>query len=251
MGDNKWIHIPLLHTSPNQCVYEPSVKTEDRACYNREMAGNIFAPSVIYDEEKQMCIMTEGYWSAKRSVQEMAVKEIQTGTIIPEGITFGQNANRAAVSQYTLNLLAEIMRDSGNNKIIITSTLRTAEDQARAMYQNIVGKGFKYNYSLYGPTGDKVIKAGEKAKQKGGTKEQIMAAMTEEIKRIGPSKVSRHAGDPAVINVVDIAPSSLTDTKAFAREIKKRGIFLLQPPADPAYHLEVKQNNGHEKKVLP
>jgi hypothetical protein len=156
-------------------------------------------------------------------------------------IEFGKNANKAVVSEHSTNLLKEIMRASKNHKIIITSTLRTAEDQARAMYDNIISKGFDYNYNLYGSTGDKVIKAAEKARSKGYSKEKILEAMTAEINRIGPGKVSRHAGDPKRINVIDIAPSSVTHKEAFVKEIKKRRIFLLQPPADPAYHLEIKQ----------
>jgi tetrahydromethanopterin S-methyltransferase subunit H len=114
------------------------------------------------------------------------------------------------------------------------------------MYNNIIAKGFQSQYNLYGPIGDRVVKVAEVAKKKGLSKAEILKAMEDEIWRIGPRKVSNHAGDPNLVNVIDISPSTITNPKDFVREIKKRGIFLLQPPADPAFHLEIQQ-----KQILP
>ncbi len=162
-------------------------------------------------------------------------------TNIPSGITFGRNANRNVVSQYTVNTLSDIMRASGNPNIVITSTLRTPEDQARAMYNNIVSRGVQYNLNLYGPAGDRVVNVAAQGQQQGLTRDEILAAMAAEIRRIGPGRVSRHAGDPNVINVLDISPHSIRNRQAFVQEIRARGIFLIQPPRDPAYHLEIRQ----------
>jgi hypothetical protein len=65
--------------------------------------------------------------------------------------------------------------------------------------------------------------------------------MVQEIRRIGPGKVSRHVGDPSVINVIDISPASITNRQNFIREIRESNIFLITPPRDPAFHLEIKQ----------
>jgi hypothetical protein len=70
--------------------------------------------------------------------------------------------------------------------------------------------------------------------------------MEKEIIKIGPGKVSRHCADPAVLNVVDIAPSSISKKQAFEDAVDaaigqgKVSKFIL-PPTDPAYHLEIPQ----------
>ena len=162
-------------------------------------------------------------------------------TNIPAGINFGPNANRNVVSQYTIDMLSAIMRESGNPNVTITSTLRTPEDQARAMYNNIVSRGVQHNLTLYGPAGDRVVNVAAQGRRQGLTRDQILAAMAAEIRRIGPGRVSRHAGDPNVINVLDISPHSIRNRQAFVREIRERGIFLIEPPRDPAFHLEIRQ----------
>ena len=184
---------------------------------------------VIYDEQRQLCISTVPLVFSTPAVA------------VPAGISFGPNANRSAVSQYSLDLIKAIMIDSGNNSVLITSTLRTAADQARAMYENIIAKGVKYNYSLYGAAGDKVVKVAEQGIKKKHSKEQILTAMENEINRIGARKVSRHAGDPSKLNVIDISPRSVTFKDEFIRQVQKRKIKLLKPPDDPAYHLEIPQ----------
>ncbi len=162
-------------------------------------------------------------------------------THLPTGISFAKTANRSSVSQFSINLLYDIMIESGNSNFIITSTLRTPEDQARAMYQNIKAKGYKFNYKLYGANGDKVIKVAENAAKDKLSEKEIMAAMVKEMNKIGPGKVSKHAGDPNKINVIDIAPSSISNRKAFELAVEKRKIYMLKPPDDPAYHLEIAQ----------
>lgn len=146
-------------------------------------------------------------------------------TNIPGGISFGPNANRGVVSQYTINMLSDIMRQSNNPNIVITSTLRTPEDQARAMYNNIVSRGVQYNLNLYSANGDRVVNVAAQGRRQGLTRDEIIAAMAREIRRIGPGRVSRHAGDPNVINVLDISPHSIRNRQDFVREIRERNIF--------------------------
>jgi RHS repeat-associated protein len=162
-------------------------------------------------------------------------------TNIPAGINFGDNANRMVVSQYSINMLSDIMRASGNPNVTITSTMRTPEDQARAMYNNIISRGAAYNLQLYSANGDRVVNVAAAGRRQGLSKDEILRAMAQEMRRIGPGRVSRHAGDPSVINVLDISPHSIRNRQAFVREIRERGIFLLQPPSDPAFHLEIRQ----------
>jgi hypothetical protein len=46
-----------------------------------------------------------------------------------------------------------------------------------------------------------------------------------------------------VLNVFDVAPSSITDRVAFETAVRaeRRVSFFLTPPRDPGYHLEIPQ----------
>ena len=67
--------------------------------------------------------------------------------------------------------------------------------------------------------------------------------MTRQDRRARPGNVSHHAADPKVLNVVDIAPTSIANTAAFEAAVAAdpRVKLFLKPPADPAYHLEIPQ----------
>jgi hypothetical protein len=88
-----------------------------------------------------------------------------------------------------------------------------------------------------------VIEVYRKAKAAGKSAAAIQQEMTSEILRIGPTKVSRHASDPNVLNVFDVGPSSVANRAAFEREVhaEKRVANFLIPPNDPGYHLEIPQ----------
>ena len=71
----------------------------------------------------------------------------------------------------------------------------------------------------------------------------IRQLMTDEIVRLGPTSVSRHASDPKILNVFDVAPGSIANRPAFEARVRAEGRvarFLL-PPTDPGYHLEIPQ----------
>jgi hypothetical protein len=80
-------------------------------------------------------------------------------------------------------------------------------------------------------------------KAAGATPDDIKAAMETKIKELGPTHVSRHASDPRVLNVFDIAPSSIKDKVGFEHAVKadSRVSYFLVPPTDPGYHLEIPQ----------
>lgn len=149
------------------------------------------------------------------------------------------------VSAYSRKVLQDIMEASYLTKITITSVVRTVEDQARIMYENIEKYGPEHQKKLYASFGDKVIDEYILLRNKGYSKEQIISGMTAKINSLGPQNVSRHVGDPNKLNVIDIAPSSIN--------ISRRSLFesvvnndprvskFLTPPKDPAYHLEIPQ----------
>ena len=162
-------------------------------------------------------------------------------------IKFGPKANQAVVSVFTIGVLTDILNAAGLASCLITSTSRTPADQARIMFSNIVSKGVASQKALYAAAGDAVIDEFVKAKNAGKTKDQIVAAMEAKIKALGPSSVSHHCADPAKLNVVDVAPSSLANQAAFVKAVnaaKAKGVvskFLTPGNSDPAFHIEIPQ----------
>ncbi len=149
------------------------------------------------------------------------------------------------VSKYSKSVICDIMTASNIPSLVITSTARTAHDQARIMYANIERHGVEQQKWLYAAAGDNIIDTYVKLKHLNKTKQQIISGMTREINAIGPRNVSRHAGDPGKLNVVDIAPSSIppANRHKFEMAVTKdhRISKLLLPPTDPSYHLEIPQ----------
>lgn len=161
-------------------------------------------------------------------------------------ISFGTNANQDVVSDRSRTIIKDILTDAGLGSCNITSTSRTPADQARAMFNNIVEHGVEAQKALYAAAGDQVIDAYVLARNQGKSSSQIRQAMTAKIIAVGPGRVSRHCADPAILNVVDIAPSSIADKPAFQAAVKQavqsgRVSKFLMPPHDPAYHLEIPQ----------
>ena len=157
----------------------------------------------------------------------------------------------------------DVLRAAGLAAATITSTARTPADQARAMYQNLVGtgrgQGVANQRRLYASAGDKIIDVFEELQAAGKTPAEIQAGMRDRIMELGPGTVSRHLADPATLNVVDIAPSSLGDAAAVtafegaARALVGSRIARLLTPGDrdPAEHLEIKPVGGVPTATTP
>jgi hypothetical protein len=158
-------------------------------------------------------------------------------------ISYGANANRANVSQKTVNVLNGIAQEAGIKSLTITSTSRTPYDQARIMYGNVEKYGVAKQKKLYAAAGDQVIDTYSNAKLKKMTANEIIAIMEAKIIAIGPGKISKHTADPNVLNVVDISAGSISNPKAFINAVNNSNDVskFLQPPTDPAYHLEIPQ----------
>jgi hypothetical protein len=162
---------------------------------------------------------------------------------MPPEITFGKNAKKENVTNFSLQVLEDILQAAGVSSALISSTARTPADQARVMFDNIVAKGVAAQKRLYAAAGDSVIDEYVKAKRAGKTPVEIKAAMEAKIIAIGPTKVSHHAADPNVLCVFDVAPSSIAKKAEFERAVSKdkRVSKFLKPPLDPGYHLEIPQ----------
>ncbi len=138
-----------------------------------------------------------------------------------------------------------MLKDSANMRARITSSARTPQQQAQAMYNNIVAHGVAAQKKLYGSGGDQVIDVYSAQKAAGKTQDEILAAMVAKILEVGPEHVSRHTADFKKLVVVDIAPSSIANKNAFittAIQYKAKGTIsqFFQPgDGDPAFHLEI------------
>lgn len=158
-------------------------------------------------------------------------------------ISFGPNAKAADVTDFSRQVLTDILRAAGLSKVIVSSTSRLPADQARVMYANLESQGVDAQRKLYKEPGRKVIEVYRQGKLAGKDPATIKKLMTDEIVRLGPTTVSRHASDPKILNVFDVAPSSVAKRPEFevAVRAEKRVAKFLLPPNDPGYHLEIPQ----------
>ena len=182
--------------------------------------------------------------TAKNAAKVLAAKQAAQPAAV--NIAFGQNAKTAAFTPFSRKVLSEIMRKAGVPGALITSTQRSPQDQARAMFQNLEAKGVASQKALYGPNGDLVIDVFAAGKAAGKTAAQIQADMTKKIIGLGPSNVSHHAADPKVLNVFDVAPTSIPAArqaafKAALRADPRVKKFLEPSDGDPAFHIEIAQ----------
>lgn len=177
----------------------------------------------------------------------------------PPTVAFGPNANKTVVSALTLEVLTDCLTAASVDGCRITSTSRTPADQARVMYRNLLVHGVGHQRALYAAPGDAVIAAYERAGGRNGRRPDVLQAMEAEIRRQGPSRVSRHCADPTVMNVVDVAPSSIPDARepsfidAVERAVADGRVSKFLGPhnsSDPAYHLEVPQEPTPVEQVV-
>lgn len=135
------------------------------------------------------------------------------------------------------------MIQSNQNSVLITSTNRTAEQQAKIMYNNTAQTGVAQQLNLYSSKGDQVINM-----------YPSLSGMTSKINELGSTNISSHLGDFNKTNVFDIAPSSIpkSNQNTFMNAINSNsniGKFLTPfiNPKDTSYHLEVKQPKSKPK----
>lgn len=166
-------------------------------------------------------------------------------------VSFKSGVNQAAVSDYSMGVIKDLLKAANLTKATISDTTRSPEEQAAIMYRNIENNGVESQLRLYGPYGDKVIQEYVRLKAEGKSKSDIIAGMLVKINEVGPTRVSNHVADPSQVNIIDIAPSSISDRPAFEKAIKNESritrYFL--PPDDPAYHIEIPQNQAAAQSI--
>lgn len=158
-------------------------------------------------------------------------------------INFAAGINSETVGQTTHDVLQAVMQCADISSLTITSTTRTPESQASAMYDNCVNLGVNNQKNLYAWAGDQVIDVYSEGKDDNLNREQIISQMVTKIIEVGPTNVSKHCADPSELNVIDISPSSISNPTDFENCLSSNsGISnFITPPEDPVYHIEITQ----------
>ena len=141
-------------------------------------------------------------------------------------------------------ILDGVLEKCGVSDALVTSTVRTPEDQARIMYENIERYGIKAQRQLYKAAGKLIIDVYEAQKSMGAAGDAVLHAMAQKIIEIGPERISAHCTADPNKSVIDIAPSSIPEERrnAFVNQVSVMAglIRFLRPPVDPALHIELK-----------
>lgn len=177
-------------------------------------------------------------------------------------INYDSSARPEVVTDLTLNVIRRICVDAGVREINITSTYRPPEVQARVMFQNLQ-KGNRINYAAPGRAVVKVYDDKKKSFGLGYNEPMTDAnqiaetkdAMLTQIEASPPQNVSKHAGNPNVVQAIDISPTRMkpisrkASFRSVAMQYHKQGVlksFLGPKPdgpgKDPAFHIEVWQD---------
>lgn len=163
-------------------------------------------------------------------------------------ISFDSGIDSSVVSNYSINVIKQILKNSNLTSARITSTIRTPSRQARIMYDNCEEHGTKSQYDLYSTDGgDKVIDVYAAGKAAGKTRDVIIEEMTAKIIALLPIRTSKHCVSYDVyakLNVIDIGMSSISNKTAFENQLnvaKSQGILskILVENDLKCYHLEI------------
>ncbi|MGP9687787.1 hypothetical protein ACT3TH_01345 [Psychrobacter sp. AOP22-C1-C5] len=170
-------------------------------------------------------------------------------------ISFSRNTKSTVVTEKTKTILREIAEKYGAKELIITSSLRTPEEQASAMYDNIAG-GKRISYRTPGEIVTQVCEKGIKMKLGREKTIQNMVSKILEYDKKG-QRVSKHCVSfetYAKANIIDLGINSngfntYTKKERFQRicdEAERQGkisgfISPLRDKAEPAFHLEIPQ----------
>jgi len=160
---------------------------------------------------------------------------MQSTTSLPEGPVL----QGVPLPDPAAKILKDILKAAGVATATVTSAHRTPADQARVMYENCVSKGAPYNEALYCVAGDHVVEV--YAANHDQPRDTVIQLMMEKIIEIGPERISMHMSDTHY--TFDVAPSSIPVAKhaAFVAAVlgNKAVSKLIQPPRDPAFHIEI------------
>jgi len=154
-----------------------------------------------------------------------------------------------AVPERVRTVLLDILKQAAIDGARVTSTTRTAAEQAKVMFDFVNRNGLEAALELYGPHGDAIIKVcAASYKQHGKCTDPILPKMLDETRRQlellakqGERRTElMHTSDTHF--TIDIAPESISDPPAFEAAVAadRRVSRFLKPPLDRnSYHLEI------------
>ncbi|HET7301875.1 MAG TPA: dockerin type I domain-containing protein [Candidatus Saccharimonadales bacterium] len=179
--------------------------------------------------------------------------EVDFSSIADVTLNYGANANASVVSSKLVDILKDGLRAAGQPQATITSTARSATDQARAMFNNLVNpahtvaQNIASQKALYAAAGDSVIDTfaadaqGKTLAQINADAASIKQDMVDKINEVGCINVSHHCADPSKISVVDVGKSSFnaTNTTLFKDSVVPRVSKYFDEPKNNCYHFEL------------
>ena len=182
-------------------------------------------------------------------------------------IKFDSGVKSSQLTELSANVIKSLCASAGINEVIVTSLYRPPESQAQTMFNNLQ----KNNRISYAPAGKKIVAIYDSYKEKYGLSsttpftdvsqiEKVRGEMLNAIKSAPPEAISKHSADPSNLQAIDISPTRMVpnNKSPSLREIllsaKEQGIlkaFLGPAPKgpgdDPAYHIEIWQNEKAPK----
>ena len=174
-------------------------------------------------------MLSDGTLEAQVPLQEV----VCTASCPRRSILFDKPSDAGKVSALSRSIIMEAMAEAGLTVVHVTSTVRSPEAQANAMFNN-ERQGKHINYAQAGTEVQKYYPDKQK--------------MIDKIYELGPYNVSHHCGTPETlkkINVIDISFQRVPIDKqtAFHNALSRRVTKLLDPfnSHDPAFHIEIKQ----------
>lgn len=146
-------------------------------------------------------------------------------------------------------VLQEILDAAGVKSCLITSTLRTAAEQARIMYDNIKQHGKASQYKLYGTGGDRIVKVYDDNEDK--SRDVVIGLMRDKIEETKWGANAGHRTHGRGQDTFDVAPSSIEaayhrkfhDAIRAHPEVFKYHEAKVVGGSDPAFHIEVKHDS--------
>lgn len=134
-------------------------------------------------------------------------------------------STKRIVNVNSIKIIQLALARAGLDKAVITSTIRTPNQQAEIMYRN-AKKNFADQKTLYGSNGDKVLDVFKANSSK--SKDEVVRLMVEEIERLGDlgKRVSRHCVTKAnyrKCNIIDIGLNSTLSVNKNKKSVYELG----------------------------
>lgn len=132
-------------------------------------------------------------------------------------------STKKIVSEYAISVIKLALKKAEMPHAVITSTIRTPEEQANIMYRN-ASQNLEKQFRLYGPNGDNVLKVYKTNKTK--SKPLVIGLMKDKIEELlkQGKRTSKHVITPSQysnLNIIDIGVNSTRRASGSAFSVEK------------------------------